>query len=76
MYWVISQLRDAGVPWSLRTLLFLVGAFVIGIAMAKLLELPVLRIPRPHVPVAHRPAPCARHCATRRNPPTPARQAA
>jgi len=42
MYWVMPRLRDAGVPWSIRTALYLGGAFVIGIAMAKLLELPVL----------------------------------
>jgi len=43
MYWVMPKLRDAGVPWTVRTLLYFVGAFVIGIAMAKLLELPVLK---------------------------------
>lgn len=43
MRWAIPPLRDAGVPWSVRTLIYIVGAFVIGIAMAKLLELPVLK---------------------------------
>jgi peptidoglycan/LPS O-acetylase OafA/YrhL len=43
MYWVMPQLRDAGLSWQLRTVIYLVGAFVIGISMAKLLELPVLR---------------------------------
>lgn len=44
MYYAIPQLRDAGVSWQIRSAIYLVGAFVIGIAMAKLLELPVLRI--------------------------------
>jgi peptidoglycan/LPS O-acetylase OafA/YrhL len=44
MYWVMPRLRDAGVSWSIRTALYLGGAFVIGIAMAKLLELPVLAL--------------------------------
>ncbi len=42
MYWACWSMRDAGVPWSQRTLLYMVGAFVIGISMAKLVELPVL----------------------------------
>jgi peptidoglycan/LPS O-acetylase OafA/YrhL len=42
MYYAIPPMREAGVPWSVRTLIFLAGAFVIGIVMAKLLELPVL----------------------------------
>lgn len=44
MYWVMPRMRDAGVPWSIRTALYLGGAFVIGIAMAKLLEFPVLAL--------------------------------
>lgn len=43
MYWAIPPMREAGVTWLPRTLLFLAGAFVIGIVMAKLLELPVLK---------------------------------
>ena len=43
-YWATPHLRDAGVSWQLRTAIYMAGAFVIGIAMAKLLELPVLRL--------------------------------
>jgi peptidoglycan/LPS O-acetylase OafA/YrhL len=43
MYWAIPGLRDS-VSWELRTLLYVVGAFVIGISMAKLLEAPLLRL--------------------------------
>jgi peptidoglycan/LPS O-acetylase OafA/YrhL len=42
-YWATPHLRDAGVSWQVRTAIYMAGAFVIGIAMAKLLELPVLR---------------------------------
>ncbi len=52
MYWAIPHLRDLGVSWQLRTAIYMAGAFVIGITMAKLLELPVLRFPRPHVSVS------------------------
>jgi peptidoglycan/LPS O-acetylase OafA/YrhL len=43
MYWVLPKLKDR-VTWELRTLLFFVGAFVIGLGMAKALELPLLRM--------------------------------
>jgi peptidoglycan/LPS O-acetylase OafA/YrhL len=43
-YWGTQQMKDAGFSWGLRQAIFLVGAFVIGIAMAKLVELPTLRI--------------------------------
>lgn len=43
MYWAVWQLRDAGFSWHVRTLIYMGGAFVIGITMAKLLELPVLK---------------------------------
>jgi peptidoglycan/LPS O-acetylase OafA/YrhL len=43
MYWAIPHLRDAGVGWQVRTAIYMAGAFAIGIAMAKLLELPVLK---------------------------------
>jgi peptidoglycan/LPS O-acetylase OafA/YrhL len=43
MRWAIPHLREVGMSWHLRTALYLIGAFVIGIAMAKLVELPVLR---------------------------------
>jgi peptidoglycan/LPS O-acetylase OafA/YrhL len=42
-YWAFPHLREAGVSWQMRSAIFLVGAFVIGIAMAKLIELPVLK---------------------------------
>jgi peptidoglycan/LPS O-acetylase OafA/YrhL len=42
-YWATPQMRDAGLSWQIRSTIFVVGAFVIGIAMAKLVELPTLR---------------------------------
>ena len=42
-YWATPHLRDAGVSWQMRTAIYMAGAFVIGIAMARLLELPVLQ---------------------------------
>ncbi len=44
MYWAIPQLKELGISWQVRTAIYMMGAFVIGIAMAKLLELPALRI--------------------------------
>lgn len=43
-YWATQQMKDAGLSWGMRQAIFLVGAFVIGIAMAKLIELPTLRL--------------------------------
>jgi peptidoglycan/LPS O-acetylase OafA/YrhL len=43
MYLAIPQLRSLGVPWPIRTAVYIAGAFVIGVFMAKLLELPALR---------------------------------
>jgi len=43
-YWATQHMKDAGFSWGLRQTIFLVGAFVIGIAMAKLVELPTLRL--------------------------------
>ena len=43
MYWAMPQLRELSAPWSVRTMIYMVGAFAIGIPMAKLLELPTLR---------------------------------
>jgi peptidoglycan/LPS O-acetylase OafA/YrhL len=43
MYWAIPALRES-MSWQMRTLLYFVGAFVIGVGMAKLLEAPLLRI--------------------------------
>ncbi len=41
--WAAPQLRELSVPWAVRITIYLVGAFAIGILMAKLLELPTLR---------------------------------
>ena len=43
MKWAIPHLRELGVSWQLQTACYLVGAFVIGIAMARLLEMPCVR---------------------------------
>jgi peptidoglycan/LPS O-acetylase OafA/YrhL len=43
MYWAMPSLKKLGIPWGLRTEIYMLGAFVIGITMAKLLELPTLR---------------------------------
>lgn len=43
MRWAVPSLRDLSVSWQTCTAIYMVGAFVIGITMAKLLELPVLR---------------------------------
>ncbi len=44
MYWAIPQLKNQAVSWEMRTSVFIVGAFVIGIVMTKLVELPTLHI--------------------------------
>jgi peptidoglycan/LPS O-acetylase OafA/YrhL len=44
MRWAVPYLREADVSYQLRTLIYFVGAFVIGIAMSKLLELPTIRL--------------------------------
>ena len=44
MIWAVPHLASWGFGWGTRTAIYLAGAFVIGIPMAKLLELPVLRI--------------------------------
>jgi peptidoglycan/LPS O-acetylase OafA/YrhL len=43
MRWAVPHLQES-LSWQQRTTLYLVGAFVIGIAMAKLVELPTLRL--------------------------------
>lgn len=43
-YWATPHMRAAGFSWSLRQAIFFGGAFVIGITMAKLIELPTLRL--------------------------------
>lgn len=43
-YYAFPHLRAAGISWQIRSAIYLLGAFVVGIAMAKLIELPVLRI--------------------------------
>ena len=43
MRWAVPHLEDA-LSWQERQAVYLVGAFVIGIAMAKLVELPTLRL--------------------------------
>jgi peptidoglycan/LPS O-acetylase OafA/YrhL len=43
MRWAVPHLQDA-LSWQERQALYLAGAFVIGIAMAKLVELPTLRL--------------------------------
>lgn len=42
--WATPQMCEAGFSWSLRQAIFLGGALVIGITMAKLIELPTLRL--------------------------------
>ena len=44
MYGAIPMLREVGITWHVRTTIYLVGAIVIGIVMAKLLELPTIRL--------------------------------
>jgi peptidoglycan/LPS O-acetylase OafA/YrhL len=43
IYYAAPNLRDSW-SWGARTMLYVVGAFVIGIAMAKIVELPLLKI--------------------------------
>jgi peptidoglycan/LPS O-acetylase OafA/YrhL len=43
MYWAVPHLQQA-LSWQQRTAFYTLGAFVIGIAMAKLVELPTLRL--------------------------------
>ena len=43
MRWAMPHLEELSVPWSVRTMIYMIGAFAIGIPMAKLLELPTLR---------------------------------
>jgi peptidoglycan/LPS O-acetylase OafA/YrhL len=43
IYWVTPHLRTS-VSWELRALLYFGGAFVIGITMAKVVELPTIRL--------------------------------
>jgi peptidoglycan/LPS O-acetylase OafA/YrhL len=42
-YWAIAKLTELGVSWQLRSLIYFVGAFVIGVAAARIVEIPVLR---------------------------------
>jgi len=44
MYWGMPGLERWGVAWGVRTAIYMIGAFVIGIAMAKIVELPTLRL--------------------------------
>lgn len=43
MYWVIPHLHDT-LSWGARQTLFLIGSLVIGLVMAKVLELPLLAL--------------------------------
>jgi peptidoglycan/LPS O-acetylase OafA/YrhL len=43
MYWAIPKWKDT-LSWEVRTLIYFIGAFVIGIGMAKMLEAPLLRV--------------------------------
>jgi peptidoglycan/LPS O-acetylase OafA/YrhL len=43
MYWAMPSLKTS-LSWEVRTLIYLVGAFAIGIGMAHLVEAPVLRL--------------------------------
>jgi peptidoglycan/LPS O-acetylase OafA/YrhL len=43
MYWAIPRLRDT-LSWETLNLVYFAGAFVVGIGMAKTLELPLLRL--------------------------------
>jgi peptidoglycan/LPS O-acetylase OafA/YrhL len=43
IYFVTPKLRDS-VSWDIRAVIYLVSAFVVGIAMAKLVELPTLSL--------------------------------
>jgi peptidoglycan/LPS O-acetylase OafA/YrhL len=43
MYWALPHLQDS-LSWAARTALYVVGAFVIGVAMAKIVELPLLKL--------------------------------
>ena len=43
IYWVTPHLRTS-VLWELRALLYFGGAFVIGITMAKVVELPTIKL--------------------------------
>ena len=43
IYFVTPKLRDS-VSWDIRSVIYLVSAFVVGIAMANLLELPLLTL--------------------------------
>jgi peptidoglycan/LPS O-acetylase OafA/YrhL len=44
MYWAMPSLRSLEIPWGLRTAIYMLGALIIGVAMAKILELPILRL--------------------------------
>jgi len=43
MYWAMPALRKLGMPWGVRTGIYMVGALVIGVGMAKIVEQPILR---------------------------------
>lgn len=43
MLWAVPHLQN-GLSWGWRTALYMAGAFVIGIGMARILELPLLRL--------------------------------
>ena len=43
IYWAMPHLRESW-SWGARTALYVVGAFVIGVAMAKIVELPLLKL--------------------------------
>jgi peptidoglycan/LPS O-acetylase OafA/YrhL len=53
IYFVTPRLRDS-VSWDIRAAIYLIGAFVGGIAMANLLELPVLKLRDRWFPDQHR----------------------
>jgi peptidoglycan/LPS O-acetylase OafA/YrhL len=43
MHWAMPHLRPS-LSWPMRTAIYAVGAFVIGVVMAKLIELPLLKL--------------------------------
>ncbi len=50
IYYAVPYLKEAGYSWHVRVLIYFVSAFVVGITMAKLVELPTLRLRDRFVP--------------------------
>jgi peptidoglycan/LPS O-acetylase OafA/YrhL len=42
--WALPPLEKLGLSWQTRTLVYFVAAFLVGIAMSKLVERPLLRL--------------------------------